>query len=139
MSTIDKIIPVSIALKIKYHSSVPRVLFCRACSFQTEERCNFGLYPSAFTEKGILHRHISSVLEGEKPLSVNHPYEDPLSIIENELEFQCDKCGNFAYKDTLAMYMKNEGLKKEIEITHLVITCILSSTNEGKLYHSIHI
>ena len=119
MSTIDKIIPVSIALKIKHHSTVPRVLFCRACSFQTEERCNFGLYPSAFTEKGILHRHISSVLEGEKPLSVNHPYEDPLSIIENELEFQCDKCGNFAYKDTLAMCMKLEkGLNSKSKYLH---------------------
>ena len=117
MSTIDKIIPLSIALKIKYHSSVPRVLFCRACSFQTVERCNFELCPSAFTEKGILHRHISSVLEGEKPLSVNHPYEDPLSIIENELEFQCDKCGNFAYKDTLAMCMKLEkGLKRKLKL-----------------------
>ena len=34
MSAIDKIIPVSIALEKKSHSTVPRVLFCRACWFQ---------------------------------------------------------------------------------------------------------
>ena len=34
MSAIDNIIPISIALKKRSHSTLPRVLLCSACSFQ---------------------------------------------------------------------------------------------------------
>ena len=49
---------------------------------------------------------LQQILQAKK--GFEHPYEHPLSVIENELEFHRDKCGkNFAFKRGLQRHIGN--------------------------------
>ena len=74
---------------------------------------------------------LQQILQSKK--GVEHPYEHPLSVIENELEFHCDKCGkDFAFKRGLQRHIGN--VHTHSLLLRSDLTCLLISTNEGNSF-----